>query len=346
MKVLITGGAGFLALHLTHSFSKKGWDLILEDIAPYDASEYPKGTVMINHDVRDRPGMDKLLSEHKPDLIVHCAAALPLWKPVDVFTTNVDGTRNVLDAAVAAGIKRVVYISSTSVYGIPDHHPLFETDKLEGVGPYGISKIQAEEICLKYRDKLCVPIIRPKSFIGPYRLGVFAILYDWVESGCRIPMIGNGKNRYQLLDVEDLADAIYLASTLDEKVCNDTYNIGAVEFTTVRQDVKAMCDFAGGGARPWGTWAAPIKLLLSLFEALHLSPLYKWIYGTADQDSFVSVEKAQKALGWKPKYSNADALIRSYKWYQEHKHEIAKGTGVTHRIAWNQGILKLFKKIM
>ena len=345
-KVLITGGAGFLGLHTEHGFADKGWSVVLEDIAPYDASEYKPGTVMINHDVRDRLGMDRLLAEQKPDVIVHAAAALPLWKPADIFSTNVDGTKNVLDAALAAGIRRVVFISSTSVYGIPDHHPLYETDRVDGVGNYGTSKIQAEEICLKYRDKLCVPIIRPKSFIGAYRLGIFAILYDWVESGKRIPMIGNGKNRYQLLEVEDLVDAIYLACTLDEKTANDTFNIGAGEFRTVYDDMKAMCDYAKSGARPWGTPAGAVKFALSVFEALKISPMYKWISGTADQDSFVSIDKAKRTLGWQPKHSNADALIRSYQWYLDHKHEIAKGSGVTHRIAWNQGILKFFKKFM
>jgi nucleoside-diphosphate-sugar epimerase len=62
---------------------------------------------------------------------------------------------------------------------------------------------------------LCVPVIRPKTFIGTHRLGVFQILYDWVESGKRIPMIGNGKNRYQLLEVDDLAEAIYLGATVE-----------------------------------------------------------------------------------------------------------------------------------
>ncbi|MFZ5433380.1 MAG: NAD-dependent epimerase/dehydratase family protein [Calditrichota bacterium] len=347
MKVLITGGAGFLGLHTALWFHQKGWNLIVTDIAPFEESEYPAGTVFIQHDVRDREGMSKILKEHKPDVIVHGAAALPLWKPADIFAINVAGTQNVLDAALEAGINRVVFVSSTAVYGIPDHHPLFEHDQLQGVGPYGESKIQAEQICERYRsEKFCVPVIRPKTFIGTHRLGVFQILYDWVESGKRIPMIGNGKNRYQLLEVDDLADAIYLASTAESKIANDTFNVGAAKFNTVREDMKEMCDFAGNGARPWGTPAGPVKFLLKLFEALGLSPLYKWVYGTADQDSFVSIEKAQKVLGWQPQYSNADALIRSYKWYLEHKHEIAQGTGITHRIAWNQGILKLFKKMM
>jgi nucleoside-diphosphate-sugar epimerase len=346
LKVLVTGGAGFLGLHTARYFHEQGWGVVLNDIAPYETNEYPAGTEFIIQDVRDRAGMDRLMQEHHPDVIVHAAAALPLWKPADIMSTNVEGTQVVLDSALAAGCRRVIFISSTSVYGIPDHHPLYETDQVIGVGNYGKSKILAEKICFEYQNKLCVPVIRPKSFIGPYRLGIFAILYDWVESGKRIPMIGNGKNRYQLLEVEDLANAIFLTATLEEKLVNDVFNIGGAEFLTVREDIKAMCDYSKSGARPWGTPAGLVKAALAVFEVTGLSPMYKWIYGTADQDSFVSIEKAQKVLGWNPRYSNADALIRSYQWYLDHKNEIAQGTGVTHRIAWKQGILKVFKKFL
>ena len=119
-----------------------------------------------------------------------------------------------------------------------------------------------------------------------------------------------------------------------------------LRFNTVREDVGAMCDYAGTGARVMSTPAWLIKPALAFFEAIKLSPLYKWVYGTADKDSFVSTEKIEKTLGWEPQYSNADALIRSYQWYLDHKHELETGTGVTHRIAWDQGILKLFKRFM
>ncbi len=74
------------------------------------------------------------------------------------------------------------------MYGIPDHHPLYEDDRLDGVGPYGKAKIMAEEVCLEYRRKgMCVLILRPKSFVGPERLGVFALFYDWAKDGFRPP---------------------------------------------------------------------------------------------------------------------------------------------------------------
>ncbi len=110
------------------------------------------------------------------DVVIHCAAALPLWKKKDIYETNIDGTRNVLDSSLKNKVNRVIHISSTAVYGVPDVHPLFETHPRHGVGPYGESKVKAEEICEEYRKKgLPVCILRPKSFIGTARLGVFQI---------------------------------------------------------------------------------------------------------------------------------------------------------------------------
>ena len=347
MKVVVTGGAGFLGYHIAQKINRitDFKSCTFFDIAPFETGDYDKEINCIYGDVRDKKQMDEMMNG--TDVVIHCAAALPLWKKEDIYETNIDGARNVLESSLKNKVNRVIHISSTAVYGVPDVHPLYEEHPRHGVGPYGESKVRAEEICEEYRAKgQNVCILRPKSFIGTARLGVFQILYDWVESGVKIPIIGNGKNRYQLFEVEDLVDAILLASTLPLEKINDTFNVGAKEFKTVNEDVGAMCEYAGTGARVMGTPASLIKPVLRFFEILNISPLYKWIYGTADTDSYVSIEKAEKQLGWIPKYSNSDALIRSYKWYRENKHTIQQGTGVTHRIAWKQGILALFKKFL
>ncbi len=347
MKIVVTGGAGFLGYHISQKVNRitNFSDCVFFDIAEFEAGEYNKDIKCIYGDVRDKKQMDEMMKG--VDVVIHCAAALPLWKKEDIYETNIEGTRNVLESSLKNKVNRVIHISSTAVYGVPDVHPLYETHPRHGVGPYGISKVKAEEICEEYRKKgLPVCILRPKSFIGTARLGVFQILYDWVESGVKIPIIGNGKNRYQLFEVEDLVEAILLASTLPLEKINDTFNVGAKEFKTVNEDVGAMCEYAGTGARVMSTPASLIKPMLRFFEILNVSPLYKWIYGTADTDSFVSIEKAQTQLGWDPKYSNSQALIRSYQWYLDNKHTIQQGTGVTHRIAWKQGILSFFKKFL
>jgi len=344
-KVLISGGAGFLSINLERYLLKKGgYSLISLDIADYDYPDMLGKISIVKGDIRDRKAVDKAMAG--VDIVVHTAAALPLYSPQDIYTTDVEGTRTLLDSALQHGVKRFVHISSTAVYGIPDHHPLYETDKLIGVGPYGQAKIQAEMVCLEYRAKgMIVPIIRPKSFVGPERLGVFALFYDWALDKRNFPMIGSGKNRYQLLDVEDLCEAIYLCMTLPAEQANDTFNVGAKEFTTMKKDYQAVLDYAGYGKKIIPFPAAPAILGLRFLEMLHLSPLYKWVYETASKDSFVSIEKAEQQLGWKPKYSNKDALIRNFQWYIQHQNQFANTSGVTHRVPWKQGAIGLLKRV-
>ena len=338
---LITGGAGFLGINLVRYLLEKGQKVRTLDIAEFD---YPERNRIeaFKGDIRDRKAVDQAMQG--VNVVVHTAAALPLYTPADIFSTDIDGTRNVLQSASEQGVDRMIHISSTAVYGIPDHHPLLEDDKLHGVGPYGEAKVKAEQLCLEYRQRgLCVPILRPKSFVGPERLGIFAMLYDWAKDGKGFPIPGNGKNRYQLLDVEDLCEAIFRCATLDRALVNDTFNIGAREFTTIKEDFQAVLKDAGFGKKILTFPAAPMVLALKLLEALKLSPVYKWAYGTITEDSFVSVDKAEQVLGLHPKYSNKDALVRNYRWYIAHLHEFQNATGVSHRVPWTQGLLKLAK---
>ena len=341
-KVLITGGAGFLGINLIRHLAARGYALASLDVEEFDYPEKSKIEI-IKGDIRDKAMLD--LAMEDVDFVVHTAAALPLYSPEDIYTTDVEGTRNVLEVARRHGVKRVVHVSSTAVYGIPDHHPLYETDRLEGVGPYGQAKIQAEMLCLEYRAKgMVVPIIRPKSFVGPERLGVFALLYDWALTGHNFPMIGSGKNRYQLLDVEDLCEAIHFTLTLPEERVNDTFNIGAAEFTTMKEDYQAVLDYAGHKKKVIGFPAAPAIWGLRLLDKLKLSPLYKWVYETASKDSFVSIEKAERQLGFRPRYSNKEALLRNFRWYLENREQFENASGVSHRVPWKQGAIGLLKR--
>lgn len=341
-RFLITGGAGFLGINLTRYLVERGHLVTSLDIADFDYPDMINKIRIIKGDIRNTD--DLKLAMEDVDIVIHAAAALPLYSEHDIYTTDVDGTRNVLEIANKNNIKQVVFISSTSVYGIPDHHPLYETDALVGVGPYGKSKIKAEEICNEYRKKgMIVPILRPKSFIGPERLGVFALFYDWARCGKNFPIIGNGKNLYQFLDVDDLCDAIYSTTILDENIVNDTFNIGAKDFSTMKDDYQAVLDYAGFGKKIICFPEKPMIFALKILEFLHLSPLYKWVYETAGKESFVSIDKATKILNYKPKYSNKDALLRNYKWYLENLSSFENTSGVSHRVPWSQGILRIAK---
>ena len=344
MKVLVTGGSGFLGINLIRFLRTQGVEEIrVLDIADFDYPEKNEPWLKFTKgDVRDVAAVEKCIEGC--DIVVNTAAALPLYSAEDIRTTEVDGAQNVINAARKFKLDRMIQISSTAVYGVPKKHPIYETDPMVGVGPYGHAKIEAENRCREaIKDGFPICIIRPKSFIGPERLGVFALFYDWAYTGHGFPMIGSGNNRYQLMDVDDLDHAIWNAMTYPKDVIATEFNIGAKEFTTMKEDYQAVLDKACYGKKIKGMPVAPLIFILRILEKLHLSPLYPWVYETASTDSFVSIEKAEKLLGYKPQYSNKQALVRNYEWYVAHVNDFKGKSGVSHRVPWKQGLLACAK---
>ncbi|QSX00397.1 NAD-dependent epimerase/dehydratase family protein [Haloterrigena alkaliphila] len=345
--LLVTGGTGFLGLHTCQYFRDQGWDVTALDLKPFEPEDDTDGIDFVEGDVRSEESVADALEESDATAVVHTAAALPLWDADRIRETTIDGTRNVLWAAKERDVDRVCYISSTAVYGTHETHPITEESPLDGVGPYGEAKIEAEKVCRDFRRMgMCVPILRPKTFIGPQRLGVFQVLFDWIEDGANVPLVGWGNNRYQLLHVHDLVTAIELVLTGDEEAVDDTFNVGADEYGTMKADFQAPIDYAGTGKRTIGTPAFLTVAVLRVLDRLNLSPLYPWVYETASEDSYVSVEKL-KSLGWEPEYSNREALVETYEWYLENydADESTDETGLDHRVAWDQGALAIAKKV-
>ena len=341
---LVTGGTGFLGSHIARRLLEEGIHPVLFDTAalPPDDDDIRNSVTVIDGDVQDREAIRAALQG--VEVVIHTAAALPIQvSKKKIYAVNVRGTRYVLHEALKAGIKRVVFISSTAVYGVPKVHPIDEDSPLIPLGHYGSSKVVGEDICHQYQQRgLEVNIIRPKTFLGTGRLGVFEILFEWIAEGRKIPLLGNGKNHYQLLEVTDLVDAIYRAA-IEPDVVNETMNVGADRYDTLNEDMQALFDRAGSGSRLWHLPARPGEWALRLLELLHLSPLAAWHYGTMWRDSYVEVDKAKRLLGWQPKYSNAEALIRAWDWYLENKGRY--DTGVTHRVAWQKGALAIMRRI-
>jgi nucleoside-diphosphate-sugar epimerase len=338
---LVTGGSGFLGINLVRVLLARGVAVRTLDIAPFDYPERDRIEPILG-DIRDAGAVERAMSG--VGSVVHAAAALPLAPPAEILGTGIEGTRVLLEAALRHRVGRFVFTSSTAVYGIPDHHPIVESDRLQGVGPYGRSKIEAERLCEAWRARgLCVSVLRPKSFVGPERLGVFEILYDWAFDGRSFPVLGRGDNPYQLLDVADLCEAIVLCLGLERERVDDTFNVGAVAFGTMADNVQAVLDRAGHGRRVVRLPAAPAIAALRLMRRLGVSPLYEWVYETAGTHSAVSVERLRDRLGFVPSRSNRDALVANYDWYVAHRGEFRGRTGVTHRLPWDKGVLRWAK---
>ncbi len=150
-RFLITGGAGFMGINLIRYLLERGHEVRSYDIAPFSYPEADRVDVL-QGDIREKGLHDRAFDGI--DVVVHCAAALPLADPTEIHSTNVGGTLTLLETAEERGIARFIHISSTAVYGIPDHHPLTEDDRMHGVG------LTANP---RSRPSICAPISGPAA---------------------------------------------------------------------------------------------------------------------------------------------------------------------------------------
>jgi 2-alkyl-3-oxoalkanoate reductase len=337
-RVVVTGAAGMLGGTLVRWLAEHGRQVSGIDLRPAEQA----GVGYEVADVRDRAAVARALAG--AEAVVHCAGALPSWPPEQIHSVIVDGTRSVLTAAREAGVSRVVHISSTSVYGLPAVVPTTEEHPPTPVDRYGRAKAEAERVCEQFRDAgLCVPILRPKTFLGPGRMGLFAMLFEWADEGRGFPVLGRGDVRIQMCAVEDVVACIGTLLATDQRVAGDTFNVAAAEFGTLREDFQAVLDAAGHGRRVVSIPARPAVSVLRLLGRVGGSPVYGRLLHKLLADSYVSTDKARRRLGFQPRYSNQDALLRTYQWWREHRPRTATQSGRTSREPWSQGVLRAAK---
>jgi len=344
MKHFITGGSGFFGLHLIDRLLRERQEVIVYDVTPLDEEYRKKGVQFVQGDVREK---EKLISAMQGvDVVHHNAAVLPVSRSGKVFwEINVEGTRNVLDAALQNNVKKVLFVSTSSVYGIPTDLPITERTELTPLGEYGFSKLAAEKVVKDFRQShdIDISIVRPRTIIGKGRMGIFGILFDWISDGKKIYIIGKGDNAYQFVSAPDLADACYLMTA---KPCkNEDFIIGAERYSTVKGDLEALIKHAGTGSRVVATNAFVVRNILAVVDWMKVSPLVDWHYKTPHKPFYFDITKAKTMLGWQPKDSNSAMFIETYDWYRTNRESLKKQTGTTHRKTVKQGILKLLKAI-
>jgi nucleoside-diphosphate-sugar epimerase len=327
----VTGGSGFVGRHLIRRLLSEGRSVRSLDLVPLDL---PGVEAMIG-DARDAGAMRRLLVG--ADVLVHAAAALPIAGSARALrSVNVDGTRTVVAAAIEARVARVVVVSSAVVYGLQTP-PIGEERAPAPIEPYGRTKLEAERVA----RRAGAVVLRPTAVVGAERLGLYALLFDWIREGRRVYVLGSGRTRYQLLAVEDLVEAIVLAARRGAP--GETYNLGAGRFGTVRSDLEQLIRHAGSASRVVAVPALPARAVLAGLAALRLSPLSQWHYRSAAHDVVVDVGRAKRELSWTPRRSNVDALAEAYDWYTAHRSERALGS--THRSAWSERALGLARRL-
>src|SRR3954467_9459254 len=241
--ILVTGGSGYFGTVVAEQALARGDAVRIFDLNPPGPSL--AGAEFVEGDVRDRKAVRGACEG--VEIVFHNVAQVPLAKDRALFdAVNVGGTANVLVAARDARVRKVVHTSSSAVFGIPEHNPVTEESPCHPLEAYGRAKLRAELLC---RDAAAaggdVPVVRPRTVLGHGRLGVMALLFEFVADGAPVFVLGSGDNRYQLVHASDLADACLRAG---DRAGPSVYNVGALEFGTMRDTLQALVDHAQTGA--------------------------------------------------------------------------------------------------
>jgi nucleoside-diphosphate-sugar epimerase len=309
-----------------------------------DAEDRPASVEFVAGDIRDAAAIADACKG--VDILYHNVAQVPLARDRHLFhTVNVDGTRNMLEAARISGVKKVVYTASSAVLGGPKKPPGKDAPGPQPGEAYGRAKLEGERLCHEFTEKgVDVSIIRPRTILGHGRLGIFQILFEWIRQGSNVPVLGKGENIYQFVHADDLAEATILASL---RPGGSTYNIGAEKFGSMRQTLQALCDHAKTGSRVKSVPMLPAIWGMNFTSFIGLSPLgpyHALMYG---RSLYFDIAKARTELSWQPKWSSEEMLIDSYEWYLSHRDAVLTSAGGSHhRSAVKQGALGIIRRVL
>jgi nucleoside-diphosphate-sugar epimerase len=342
-KALVTGGAGYLGDLLARKLNQLGYGVRIFDISVPD--DPCSGIEFVQGDIRDIAAIDAACKGI--ELVFHNVAQVPLAKDKKLFwSVNRDGTHNMLEASVARGVRKVIYTSSSAVYGVPTANPVTESAVPNPREDYGRAKLAGENLCWEYgRRGLDVSVVRPRTIMGPGRLGIFQILFEWIYQGTNIPVLNDGRNRYQFVHADDLVNALVLAAS--EKG-PQAYNCGTSSFGTMREVLEHLCNHAGTGSVVKSLPMWMIVPAMNVGSYLGISPLgayHSLMYG---RSMYFDISKAEAELGWRPKYSNNAMFIDSYDWYVNHRAGVLQGSDIAsrHRSAVKQGVLSMLRWLL
>lgn len=340
-RVLITGGSGYFGCALRDRLCADGAAVRVFDLV--DADDRPSGVDLVRGDIRDLDAVRRACEG--VEVVYHNVAQVPLARDRALFqSVNCGGTANLLQAARETGLRKVVHTSSSAVFGIPARNPVDESAEPRPLEPYGVAKLEAEHLIQREAGEhgLDVTIIRPRTILGHGRLGIFQILFDWVEDGRRIPVLGSGDNLYQFVHADDLADACIRAAAAPGFAI---YHVGAERFGTMRQTLEALCAHAGTGSTVYSLPLAPAEAAMKIAGALRLAPLAPYHALMYGRSLYFDVTRARAELGWQPRWSNEEMICESYDWYLAHREQVLGWTASAHRSPVRQGILALLKQL-
>jgi nucleoside-diphosphate-sugar epimerase len=341
MNHLITGGSGFLGNLIAQELLFRGERVKIADV--WEDPHRNKGIEFVQCDVRDPVAVEAAM--RGVEIVHHNAALVPLTKSGSVFLeVNVEGSRTVAQEAARANVRCFVHMSSSAIYGSPREMPIQLTTPTAPVEAYGRSKLAGELAVREVSAKANMPliVIRPRTILGPGRLGIFQILFDWIRAGVNVYVIGSGRIPFQFIQAQDLMDAYMLAIDLGKP---GIYNVGTDRYGTLREALENLIRHADSPSRVRSLPESLTIRTLQMLDLLRLSPLAPWHYLTYNKPFCFDVRHVLD-LGWKPRYSNDEMLRESYDDFLAGKNQQNSSTAFSpHRKRVKESVLWLLKKI-
>jgi UDP-glucose 4-epimerase len=338
---IVTGGAGFLGRLLNTRLLEDGWRVLSIDLQPLEMS-HPR-LVARQGDIRNAADLEALAALGPVDAIFHCAAQLAhgsVGKQL-LWSCNVEGTKQVAAFARRFKVPKVVYTSSNCLWGESLRRPVTEDDEPKPIEPYGLTKWEGEKALLAHADAFDTVVLRCPTIIDAGRLGLLAILFEFIDEGRRVWVVGDGSNRYQFIYAQDLIDGMLLASRHNGSAI---LGIGSDQPGSMREVYGHVIEKAGSSSRVASLPKGPTIMAMKLAYHLGVSPLGPYHYKMIAEDFTFDTTRIKNVLGWKPTLTNAQMLHKAYEYYRKNRVEIhGRDAASAHRKATSMGVIRVLK---
>lgn len=341
---LVTGASGFFGSILKRRLLREGNTCVNVDLE-LDEDVGSAGLTSIQGDLRDRVLMERVFKEHRFDAIFHCAAQLAHGMKLDehlLWTSNVDATVLLAELAKQYGVKQFVFVSTNCLWASNLGHPVHEENDVPApIEIYGRSKLEAEKRLQPFVQDLNVVILRCPTIMDSGRLGLLAILYEFIDDHKTVWVVGDGGNQYQFIYADDLATACIMAASYGK---SDLFHIGSDDVKSMRQVYNSVIRASGSRSKVRSLPKLPTIAAMMAAHKLKLSPLGPYHYKMIAESFVFDTTKVKCELGWQPTLTNEEMLLRAYSYYKENRKEITARKDVSaHRKPAGMGVIRLLK---
>ncbi len=339
--ILITGASGFFGGILKRRLLAEGFRCTNIDLVA-DPERHPH-LESIQGDIRNQQLLAELFEKQRFTAVFHCAALLAHDTIDDqaLWTSNVDGTRNVAEACRRHGVSKFVFTSTNCLWASNLGHDVQEDEPPNPIELYGRSKLAAEQLLREYENDLNVITIRCPTIIDSGRLGLLAILFEFIEDNKKVWVVGSGSNRYQFIYAQDLATACLQCLDYHR---SDIFHIGSDNVVSLRRVYQAVIEHAGTRARVAQLPKAPTLAAMQLAHRLKISPLGPYHYRMIAEDFIFDTARIKTRLNWRPTLTNEQMMIEAFRYYAAQRTEIHARKDVSaHSRPASMGIIRLLK---